>query len=87
MSVLEVPFKPQPDPDIALTLQQLVGATRQIAVTTLTAAVISRATGRLSVHEILGIYSDFYFSMYPDTNSQAYLKWAELRAEHLESIH
>jgi hypothetical protein len=87
MSVLEVPFKPQTDPDISLILQQLVGATRQTAVTTLTAAVISRATGRLSVHEILEIYNDFYFSMYPDEESAAYLKWAELRAEHLGTTH
>ncbi len=87
MSVQEVPFKPQPEPDIPLVLQQLVEAGRQAAVATLTAAVITRATGRLSVREILGIQDDFYFSIYPDAGSAAYLKWAALKTEHLEAIH
>ena len=87
MSAHEVPFKPQPEPDIALILHQLVTASRLSAVAALTAAVISRATGRLSVQEILGIQDDFYFSMYPDEGSAAYLKWAELRREHLEMTH
>jgi hypothetical protein len=87
MSVHEVPFKPQPEPDIAQILGQLVEAGRQAAVAALTAAVISRATGRLSVREILGIQDDFYFSMYPDEGSTAYRKWAELKTEHLGAIH
>jgi len=87
MSVHEVPFKPQPDPDVVLIMQQLVEAGRQAAVATLTAAVITRATGRLSVQEILSIQDDFYFSMYPDGGSAAYLKWAELKSEHLETTH
>jgi hypothetical protein len=87
MSVHEVPFKPQPDPDIAQIPRQLVMAGRQAAVAALTAAAITRATGRLSVREIPGIQDDFYFSMYPDEGSTAYLRWAELKTEHLGAIH
>jgi hypothetical protein len=87
MSVHEVPFKPQPDPDVILILQQLMMASRHAAVAALTAAVIARAAGRLSVREILGIQDDFYFSMYPDESSSAYLQWASLKTEHLGSIH
>ena len=87
MSVHEVPFKPQPEPNVPLILHQLVMAGRHAAVAALTAAVITRATGRLSVQEILGIQDDFYFSMYPDEGSTAYLRWAELKKEHLEAIH
>ncbi len=87
MSVHEVPLKPQPEIDISLIIQQLVVAGRQAAVAALTAAVITRATGRLSVQEILSIQDDFYFSMYPDEGSAAYLRWAEFKAEHLDAVH
>lgn len=64
-----------------------MAATKQVAVATLTAAIVSNMHRPVSIAEVLDIHHDVYFAMFPEHNLASYQVWAKTRDETLAKIH
>ena len=81
------PSSPIP-PGVDIQVQaQSMAATKQVAVATLTAAIVTNMNRPVSIAEVLDIQHDVYFAMFPEHNLASYQAWAKTRDETLAKVH
>ena len=67
--------------------EKLVAATRANAIATLAAAVITAAGRPHSIAEVVEIYQNLQYALYPEHSLGSYKEWAKNRDETLAKVH
>jgi len=72
---------------VAQSLEKLISATRESAVATLAAAIVTARGKPISINEVLAISHDLHMVMFPRTNTGMYQEWVKTKIERLAKVH
>lgn len=78
-----IPSNNEPLDEIAKQLQMLVVAQREVAFTTLTAAIVAAMDRPVTLAEVLDIRRDISFTLNPQPTTGVYKNWQDTRAKQL----
>jgi len=68
-------------------VDKLLNSNKNLAAATLAAAIVTARGKPTSISEVVEIYKDLRFAMYPAPNYKVYKEWAETKDEKLAKVY
>jgi hypothetical protein len=78
---------PQMAPQMLTSVHQLIEATKQQAIATLAAAIITQSERPWSIEQAMELANDIHMAMYPAPNYGHYQEWVKTKDARLKKVH
>lgn len=79
-------ISPETVANFAKLLDTLVRAQRASAVATLSAAVVEKMNRQVSISELLEIYTDIRWTLFPEAKEGGFQEWTQTKEERLHKV-